>query len=514
MLSKNDLLYSEVAYNSFCNQKYKLLYLLRQKSFFYTSSLEEIGKHALIEILDIDINESFNIVYSNFQQIFNDESMFDTIDDKQSLYIHMAREYLSLDSNPKDKLFELYEIVNADLQEISKNILSLNEELNTISKNKNLTLEVRYRRKHIQFYISKNEEAKNEIIYFLNKDIYTKAYENSNSDRIPLPTFLEVSILFGLKLLYPYNDVRKSFEAYKKPYDINDFTELDNKIGYLVPREINEIKEIYRQGNKTKILSLLKIYIVEEQILKKLLDMSIGNHILNSRHKIIEVILNHYNNKDYISVNNMLPLQIEGLFHDYCILLGIKESTIDVASLNDKLSHIDEKEKNGYSNYEYFSFVFPVIRNKVAHGRYLDDNDELQAVLLLIDLYSVFETIISPTISINKKVNTITELIACNVEGSIEYMNKLYNLIDCLDVPVPDFYKLDLEINKININYLSSNFLKYFKDEMKRFTFDIQIYKVKSLKKYLIKNNICAKQDSFIRELESILRNIDKKDKK
>jgi hypothetical protein len=139
-----------------------------------------------------------------------------------------------------------------------------------------------------------------------------------------------------------------------------------------------------------------------------------------------------------------VPLQIEGLFNDFCLALGISESTIDGKPLNDKLLCIKEKMSFCYF-YEYFAFKFPIIRNNVAHGRILNDNHEFLAQNLLLDFHSICEMFVSQHIPVMKSLSLLKEIEKPPTNNTLD---DLYNplvewFMNFSGMEIPEFYEAD-----------------------------------------------------------------------
>ena len=406
---------------------------------FYEISLEDIAKRFLNEFLNFnvfDYKESFEKILNFYQLYFND---FESPTEKNKFYRYIAKKYLKLIHAPKDELFSLYSVVNKNLQQIQEYIQKLDKDIKKIEKIKNengyLEVEDRYRRNHINYYLEKNKEAKNNILEFLSNDIKIKAYNNSLQEN----NF--VGLGFG-NFDFKYHRLISNIEQ----YDINNFTDIDNKMRELpVSVSIEIRKELYK-ADESKILDYLKAYMEFPDInmvnnIKVFIEK---NHFLNKRKEVLLQIFKHLDNHDYISINNMLPLQIEGLFHDYCILLGIKEKELNISALNKKLDRIKEKNSNSmfaYINYEYFSFRFPIIRNRIAHGRHFNTNNEYQAISLIHDLYSVCQMIIDKDIELNIYLELINKI---NINNS-EFKHRL-QLLNYIKIELPVFYTKEIKI--------------------------------------------------------------------
>ena len=103
-------------------------------------------------------------------------------------------------------------------------------------------------------------------------------------------------------------------------YDVKNITEMSNKYMEFPSSTHNNIKKLYKENQKEFFL-LSDEYIRHgfdgiKSVFEKIKDFSEENHIVAKRKEILLEILEHYKNKHFISVVYMLPMQIEGIFHD------------------------------------------------------------------------------------------------------------------------------------------------------------------------------------------------------
>lgn len=129
--------------------------------------------------------------------------------------------------------------------------------------------------------------------------------------------------------------------------------------------------------------------------LKKKIESSV---CLRERKQILLKAVELYENREYGVFNNILPIQIEGMFADYLrdtttFLRFSKMNIYADAVLKDKIRFLQEVKSDIYPEaVEYFMYYFNnMIRNQVAHGRYLvnwDDGiqDEIFSKELILDV--------------------------------------------------------------------------------------------------------------------------------
>lgn len=142
----------------------------------------------------------------------------------------------------------------------------------------------------------------------------------------------------------------------------------------------------------------LKKLISDYDIVADIATVIDGSVCLRKRSTILKKVIKLYKDGEYELFNNIVPVQIEGMFADYlrdttAFLRFEKQDIYGSAVLRDKIDHINGTEFELYPDAtEYFKFYFNnMIRNRVAHGRYysnaiLPDEDEAFASELLLDL--------------------------------------------------------------------------------------------------------------------------------
>ena len=427
-------------------------------------SFNEIGRLFLTEILNISIEQlDFITIRNKYIEVSEDNAISKNEND---FYKEICFDYLNLKKEPKETLYSLYQEVSKDLEKIEKNILYIDDEIEELDKkkqNKNIlyNIEDRYYFYQLNFYKEKNITAKNEIIDFLVYDIKNYAINESQYNLINI-NFYSNSLF---KTLH-YKFYKSLFMSnYYDEYDIKELTPISNKFLNAPIQEYNEIKNLY-YSDKEEFFKFTKEYMAGKRdytknTIDELTTFIKTNHILNRRKEALKSIINHYKNEDYISVVNMLPLQIEGIFHDICVELGISESELSKTSINELLKLLDE-ESHSFHYFEYYSFIFPITRNKVAHGKLIEDNLEHTAIMLLLDLIPVCEFATSEELKINKAVNLIK-----TIKEKNKYQ-KLTEFIDYIDIDIPDFYNINSSKEKILCKYQEDAFWDYLFEEIKK----------------------------------------------
>ncbi len=454
----------------------KIMSDAQKSAHFFHSSIESIVKHFLSDFLDIDpLTASFDEIYQAVSEQLSDKNL---PENKVEFYAHIAKEYLLLVKEPREVLLNLYIGASKDLSSIQNNLeylqsekKDIQDEKDSLSKEgKSLSGEKRYRLKMVDFYHEKNMLAKEEIIQFLASDSI-KARATYKSKIVPDPTNIFSKVFSNLfNIIPPYNfafgyppgnfPVNSSFG--KKSYDIRNFSDVQNKLTELYIDEYEETCDLYLR-DKVEFFNFLRNYIEKNNPVPKITQLVEKSHVLNRRKNIILTLLKHYTNKDYVSFIYMVPLQIEGIFHDHCLELGIKESQIGTEGITEKVKLINDRDHEFY-NFEYYAFRFPVIRNDIAHGKLLENsNEEETAMMLLLDLLDVCQLTFSESSPINKAVN-LSKNISDNLSIELK-CDDLFKWIEFIDLKIPEFYQLDDIRHSILQKYEKNEFWEYLENK-------------------------------------------------
>jgi hypothetical protein len=285
-----------------------------------------------------------------------------------------------------------------------------------------------------------NEEAREEIIDFLSHGIRAHALREAQEN-------------FGFQsaiLNQPYKYYNLS-----SLYQSGEVSELKNKFLDMPVSEHREIRSCYHH-DKDKFVEKMQAYIKDYYIIERLERLIAGHHQLNKREEILKQLLEVYSQKKFLLFSNAAPLQIEGIFNDYCLELGIEPDELNVAALHKKLDIISDKDKN-FTHYEYYKFVFPVLRNKVAHGNLYSGDSELTAGMLLLDLAHICRVITqTESIKVNRALKYLKEY-----WQKPDKNNLLLAVLNLYDVEIPDFYGLDEKLADLKDKFLDEEIWAY-----------------------------------------------------
>jgi hypothetical protein len=132
-----------------------------------------------------------------------------------------------------------------------------------------------------------------------------------------------------------------------------------------------------------------------------------------------------------------VPQQIEGLLYDLAIEIGISPESLKTSSITDKARFLyDKGDILKEFDFEYFAFIFPVVRNRIAHGKKIDNKINDLAFTLLFDLQTVTTFFNSTKFKYNKALS-ILELIHKDEKD----ISSLIQYVDLLGTKIDPFYK-------------------------------------------------------------------------
>lgn len=384
--------------------------------------------------------------------------------DLEKFWKYIEEQYLELDAEPSIKFVELAHMVHNDLASVGGLLKYIRDELDDLERKKanvgRLTPDERYYRNQLEYFERKNLQAKDEIVDFMSNDIKSFAIRKATRQRY---RFLNFGMSFFGDSPYAYG--RRMAWSFSDPYDPRSLTIFSNKFMDLpVGSHRDIVEECGDDPIKFKEFALVYINGVANElpsVREKIEALVAKSHLLASRKQVIQSMLKHFDEKDYISFVSMAPLQIEGIFADICREVGVSEKELDISSLNEKLSHIDGKLRSFFF-FEYYSFKFPVLRNLVAHGGLVDGELEDTAIHLLLDLLPVCELTVSEDLPV---VNALKILDKAS-QGKAEELIRWLDLRG--SIKIPEFYNIQEKIALAEGFYKSDGFWTHLTEEIKR----------------------------------------------
>lgn len=149
-----------------------------------------------------------------------------------------------------------------------------------------------------------------------------------------------------------------------------------------------------------------------------------NEYYLRNRKKILKEMMKSFKNGNKEVFINLVAIQIEGIFEDYCISIGAlkQENTF---TLVEKVRRAEENII--LYGYEYFAFDFPKIRNKIAHAKIIEDDIVNLANELFLDLNYVLNLFNQKYLDTTIIRNFIQKFESINKDVWIEHIVKSIN---------------------------------------------------------------------------------------
>ena len=350
---------------------------------------EILARNFLNDYIDKDC---LKITFKDLKSAYNSRFMNEDSDilkmpkTEKEFYERICKLYFFIEPNTNPDLKGTLKQIIKDLKTIDNDKNQYQNEL-ALLKKKEFSEGDNYKEKLLIHYINKQQKAENEIISFLKEKLEYKTKLHKYK------TFQSFDFLGDYK--YHYN---LSPYTYKKEY----LSEIRNKLGKVMLDRYFKLEEIYRK-KKGDFLNELKKEYTKLEIISKIKKSAKENHRINLREGLLIDILELFKNEKYQLFCNVVPQQIEGIIYDYCLEFGIDDKSLLNSTLVDKINQLTEKGDQNI-DYEYFAFIFPVIRNRVAHGKLITNDLELNAWLLLLDLSYACDLLKSSDLNINKNL--------------------------------------------------------------------------------------------------------------
>jgi len=365
--------------------------------------------------------ERFDIEKYDFIEVPENEDEF---------YNKICKTYFCLVPNDSSNLQQKVTSIVEDLNKIEKDKSSYIKQLEDLKK-KEFEEGKNYKEKLLIHFINKQKEAEEQILSYIKKHLSTETNKN------------KIEIFPSIQI-FPENTYHYNFAPHI--YKLEYLSEIRNKLGNVRLGRYFELEKLYRT-NKPKFLEELKKDFNLDETINSIKGSVSKNKKLSQRKELIDDILDLIKNGKTQLFCNVVPQQIEGILYDYCIEFGIDENSLLNSTLGDKINLLIEKG-NTKVDYEYFAFIFPLIRNRVAHGKLIAQNLDLNSWLLLLDLKSACEWLLSSKLESNKNINFINTL------NESSDLIELIKIAPILKSGIDEFYseaKTKLEEEKENL---------------------------------------------------------------
>lgn len=206
----------------------------------------------------------------------------------------------------------------------------------------------------------------------------------------------DYAIFFKIKLYLVVEEAKKQILLkLKEGISSEELQKADQKYFAKIPK-IDDMHH-WKKNNTDEYKACLDGLIVNFKLLEELVKSINESFCLKNRKSILIEAIDLYKKSSYEVFNNIIPIQIEGIFGDYLreVTTFSRFTHIDIYEkkvLRDKIIKLETSGNVIYPEAtEYFKFYFNnIVRNKIAHGRYYankaSNSDAIFAKELLLDL--------------------------------------------------------------------------------------------------------------------------------
>lgn len=313
-----------------------------------------------------------------------------------------------------DQINDLKSKVTCDRNVMKDLIGSENDKKRLTNNKRNLELELQ-QRKHIYKYF---EETVKKITNSTDrvKKLYATVISVSKKDNTDEVAdaykYLEYDLGIYRKLLEEYDNVFYiskfyyiSNSIYKKYRSMMRFNDENHDVVEQYEGEMDELPSIddlrlLRKNDLTAYKEKMKMISTNYNLVKFLKDGIESNYCLKQRKSLLINCLKYYEENNFITFNNLMVSQVEGMVNDFMnditTFLRLEDyRELDIPILRNVLEFLKDVGKEiPLELYVYFFYYYVErVRNPIAHGDYskciADIDDETLAVELIMDAVSV-----------------------------------------------------------------------------------------------------------------------------
>lgn len=336
----------------------------------------------------------------------------------------IREDVLDLKKLPRDALASLYEHASEDLAAIERTVNECEAELEALNDAAEKSEGDESRVRFLRYYLKRNVDARQEILDVLTHQIRHEALRASVR---PVIQFMD----FHVPWSYRWRPERFS------PGDHSTIRHAFVDLSVLCRRKV---QELFGREDKTEFDTFLSAYLGEKRPVDAVRAALKEHHLLAARAAVLVPALNAYERGELALFASAAAIQVEGLFEDACALSGVSPDALRLGSITTKVELLDRKHP-GEIDFVYYAFEFPVLRNRVAHGRMLSGDLRRTADLLVLDLRDVCQVVSGHPAPANalvkflRRVDPATATVADAVEFAVL-------LVETQGNPPDGFYNL------------------------------------------------------------------------
>lgn len=394
-----------------------------RESWAFSCSSEQLVRHFLGAALELD-RPIFRMGMEEIRAAFLASTSFTAADvpaGDHEFVDYVLENCLQVDDAPARYMLTIYEKASEDLRAIERNLSRSKAQQQALTGNH---FEVEYGRQRLEHWRRKNKRARAEIVRFLANGAKDEALYQARRRLIG----------WGVGSLLDFH-VPYAFRWFTHRYDPDSFSMIRNKLGDEAVSKIPDWERLCRE-DPAAARRQLPNFVAEHRVVERLGALLQKHHRLAARRDALSAALEAFRRGDFVTFYLIAPLQIEGIFSDLCLELGMEEEVAN-KQLRVRLDRLD-KDGRALIDYEYFKFGFPIVRNRVAHGHVVDATEAAAlAHEMLLDLFDVCHALESEDLPIARKVALLRS-------GRTD-ARTLAKLAALSDLTLPAFYELEAQ---------------------------------------------------------------------
>lgn len=314
--------------------------------------------------------------------------------DEHDFAIWLRKEILWLSQLPRDAMFDLYREASEDLATIELNIERCQRENTAIGKRPK-TDHDGLDEKLYEYYRRMNSAARDEILQVLRGGLENEALRRSER------RFEHLLPAFDFHVAW-------SFRWFTDRFNPESISDLANKFGGLAITDLEQAEQLFKTDLAQFDVFLDQYFEIHSPV-RHVREVIPKHHRLVPRKKVLEAALGAFERGEFDLFTATTALQVEGIFEDCCLDLGVKQEDLLIQTLVPKLDAL-KRAGGRLTDYAYYAFRFPIVRNRIAHGRVLPGDGARTARLLLLDLLDVCDILRSLPLVTNRAVQLLESI--------------------------------------------------------------------------------------------------------
>lgn len=376
-----------------------------------------------------------------------------------AFYRYVAKNDLCIDRAPRDALLGLLEDAGDDLAEIRARLADMKRRMQQLQGDDSDTQKAEHSR--LKYYSRQNEAAEREIVEWL-------ASVERRRD-----SALRAIRWYGRMLgrgpwFAPYS-YRSAWG--RRAYDPDQYSPLRNTFPRLRVSELRALHDAYEK-DPAAIDAPLRDYIAEHDVPTRLRNALDTHHSLAARKPIVDELLGLRAQGRHAVFCQAVPSLIEGILDQIYVDAGVAAERGELAAKLEKVARTGV-----LLELPYYLSDFRVLRNRVAHGRLVaEDERERISALLLLDLMDVVEMTLDEALPVNAAVAAVRDAgpSHCHDERAAVALLNYARTVDgaASDPRLPAFYQLGPAVDALLDRMRSPGFWSWLAGRSRADRFD------------------------------------------